>query len=146
MTGIFPVRGWSITQVNNILGTDMTRISEYRALEEQIAQHTSRLAKLKVEPALKAEIEFETKLKNLLQAYSKSLLDVIAILDPPVSRQGRVVAGQPRQMTRRPRLVKVYRNPLTGEIVESKGGNNKLLGAWKAQFGHEEVESWVRTS
>jgi len=35
-------------------------------------------------------------------------------------------------------------NPLTGQTVESKGGNNRLFGAWKAQFGHEEVESWMQ--
>lgn len=38
--------------------------------------------------------------------------------------------------------MKVYKNPLTGEIVETKGGNHKLLKAWKAQFG-AEVESWL---
>lgn len=124
----------------------MTRISEYRALQEQIAQHTSRLETLKTDPGLQAEIDFETRLKDLLQAYGKSLSDVISILDPSSATQGRGVPRQSGLVTRRPRQVKVYRNPLTGEIVESKGGNHKLLGAWKAQFGHEEVESWVRTS
>lgn len=50
----------------------------------------------------------------------------------------------PAKRTRQARKVKVYRNPLTGEIVEFKGGNNWLLSALKAQFGHEEIESWVQ--
>lgn len=50
----------------------------------------------------------------------------------------------PAKRNRQAMRVKVYRNPPTGEIVESKGGNNRLLGAWKAQFGHQEVESWVQ--
>jgi hypothetical protein len=39
--------------------------------------------------------------------------------------------------------VKQYKNPHNGEVIETKGGNHKLLKEWKAQYGAEEVESWV---
>ncbi len=120
----------------------MSRLADYRRLEQQIAQHTKRLEALKDDPELQIEIEFETRLKTLLQEHDKGLADVIAIIG---SETQRPATSAPRTSSRRPRQVKVYRNPLTGEIVESKGGNNKALGAWKAQFGHKEVESWVQT-
>ncbi|RJX82580.1 histone-like nucleoid-structuring protein, MvaT/MvaU family [Pseudomonas sp. LS-2] len=120
----------------------MSRLAEYRKLEQQIAQHAAQLESFKHDPALQREIEFETRLKALLEGYGKRLSDVISLLEPnKASVKGK--ASEPVRGSRRPRQVKTYRNPLTGEIVESKGGNNKLLGAWKAQFGHEEVESWV---
>lgn len=125
----------------------MSRLAEYRKLEQLIARQTANLETLKASPELEQEVEFETKLRSLLGEYSKSLTDIRSILDPdgaksPKGRTASLDTNDPR--TRRPRPVMVYRNPLTGEMVETEGGNNKLLGAWKAQFGHEEVESWVR--
>lgn len=120
----------------------MSRLAEYRQLEKRIAQQTVDLDTLRGDAGLVKEIEFETKLQGLLAQYGKSLQDIISIIEPgtrPVA-----VGAKPEKRIRRARQVKVYRNPLTGEIVESKGGNNKLLGAWKAQFGHDEVESWVK--
>jgi hypothetical protein len=38
----------------------------------------------------------------------------------------------------------VYKNPETGETVESKGGNHKVLKAWKEQYGAEQVEGWLQ--
>ncbi|MCF5806073.1 histone-like nucleoid-structuring protein, MvaT/MvaU family [Pseudomonas tremae] len=125
----------------------MSRLAEYRKLEQLIARQTANLETLKASPELEQEVEFETKLSSLLGEYSKSLTDIRSILDPEgaSSPKGRTASLDTNNLrTRRPRPVKVYRNPLTGEMVETKGGNNKLLGAWKAQFGHEEVESWVR--
>lgn len=122
----------------------MSRLAEYRLLEQRIAQQTAELDALRGDPGMEKEIEFETKLQGLLAHYGKSLQDIISIIEPGARREA--VNARPERRTRRARQVKVYRNPLTGEIVESKGGNNKLLGAWKAQFGHDEVESWVKSS
>lgn len=124
----------------------MSRLTEYRRLEQQITEQRSRLDELRSDPRLQKEMEFEGKLQKLLEQHGKALADVVDLLDPNFSGvQGGQVAV-PSKRTRQARRVKVYRNPLTGEIVEFKGGNNRLLGAWKAQFGHEEVESWVRQS
>lgn len=46
--------------------------------------------------------------------------------------------------TRRPRQVKVYKNPHNGEVVETKGGNHTTLNSWKAEHGHDEVKSWLQ--
>jgi len=39
--------------------------------------------------------------------------------------------------------VKLYKNPNTGEIIETKGGNHKGLKEWKAEHGSDTVESWL---
>lgn len=122
----------------------MSRLAEYRQLEKRIAQQTADLEAFKADPGLEREIEFETKLQVLLSHYGKSLKDIRSILDPSASKAAQAGSAKPVKRARRARSVKVYRNPLTGETVETKGGNNKLLGAWKAQFGHDEVESWVK--
>lgn len=119
----------------------MSKAAEYRALERQIAEQLAALEALKGSSALQTELEFEDKLRSLLDEYGMSLRNVIAILDPNAGRsQVQVFDKAPRKE----REVKRYKNPHTGEIVETKGGNHKILKEWKAEHGSQEVESWVQ--
>ncbi|TVP54100.1 MAG: H-NS histone, partial [Halomonadaceae bacterium] len=43
---------------------------------------------------------------------------------------------------RRKRPMKTYRNPHTGETVQTRGGNHKVLNAWRKQYGSDEVAGW----
>ncbi|MBX8551013.1 hypothetical protein K5D68_15585 [Pseudomonas cichorii] len=45
--------------------------------------------------------------------------------------------------TRKSREVKVYKNPNTGKVVETKGGNHKMLKEWKTKHDGYEVEGWL---
>jgi hypothetical protein len=120
----------------------MSRLAEFRKLEQQLAAQLAELETLKNDDGLKKEIEFETKLRDLLGEYGCSLKDVINILDPHSANQ-KGTAAAPEKAVRRARTVKVYKNPHNGEIVETKGGNHKTLKAWKAEYGSDEVESWL---
>src|SRR5262245_51049370 len=119
----------------------MSIIAEYKALEAQIAEQQKRLEALKADDKLKQEIEFETKLRTLLAEYDFSLRNVIAVLDPEAGKSRHVTA--PAKAHRRERALKRYKNPNTGEVVETKGGNHKILKAWKEEFGAATVESWL---
>jgi hypothetical protein len=67
---------------------------------------------------------------------------LISLLDPQVGRR-RAPAVEPKAGSRKPRQVKVYKNPYTGEVVETKGGKLKILEEWKAEHGSATVESWL---
>jgi type IV pilus biogenesis protein CpaD/CtpE len=121
----------------------MSRLAEFRALEQQLAAQLAELETLKNDSGLKKEIEFETKLRDLLGEYSYSLRDVVNILDPQGGKNRKGAPAAVEKPTRRARLVKVYKNPHNGEVVETKGGNHKTLKAWKAEHGADEVESWL---
>ncbi|MEE5041656.1 histone-like nucleoid-structuring protein, MvaT/MvaU family [Pseudomonas alliivorans] len=120
----------------------MSRLAEFRKLEQQLAAQLAELETLKNDDGLKKEIEFETKLRDLLAQYGCSLKDVINILDPQSANRKSAPAA-PEKAVRRARTVKVYKNPHNGETIETKGGNHKLLKQWKGQYGSDEVESWV---
>ncbi|MFJ6826234.1 DNA binding protein [Pseudomonas sp. NPDC090964] len=47
-----------------------------------------------------------------------------------------------RATVRKGRPMMRYRNPLTGEVLETKGTNHKTLRQWKAAHGRDVVESW----
>ncbi|UUT24091.1 histone-like nucleoid-structuring protein, MvaT/MvaU family [Pseudomonas sp. T8] len=119
----------------------MSRLAEYRKLEQQLAAQLAELESMKSDSGLKKEMEFETKLRVLLAEYGYSLQNVINLLDPHAGR--RAPATESKSGTRKPRQVKVYKNPHTGEVVETKGGNQKTLKEWKAKFGSDTVESWL---
>ncbi len=55
----------------------------------------------------------------------------------------RAPAAEAKSVGRKPRQVKVYKKPHTGEVVETKGGNQKTLKEWKAKHGADTVESWL---
>jgi len=119
----------------------MSKLAEFRQLEKHLAEQLHALEALKGDVGLKKEIEFETKLRALLAEYNYSLQNVINLLDPQGSR--RALAIDNKAGSRKPRSVKIYKNPHTGEVVETKGGNHKTLKQWKAEHGAGTVESWL---
>lgn len=121
----------------------MSRLAEYRKLEQQLATQLAELESMKGDSALQKEMEFEEKLRALLGEYGHSLRDVITLLDPQAASRKSASVVTSEKVTRKPRDMKVFKNPHTGEIVETKGGNHKLLKAWKAEYGAAEVDSWL---
>jgi hypothetical protein len=120
----------------------MSKLAEFRQLEKHLAEQLQALEALKGDAGLKKEIEFETKLRALLAEYGYSLPNVINLLDPQAGRR-RAPVAESTSGTRKPRQVKVYKNPHTGEVVETKGGNHRTLKEWKAEYGSDTVESWL---
>lgn len=118
-------------------------LSNYMRKEQLLKELKSDLAKLENDDRLKAELEFKSKLEELMAEFDKSASDVISLLDPkPAEDTGRA-ANASRNPSRRRRRLKVYKNPHSGEVVETRGGNHKILKAWKDEHGRDTVESWV---
>ncbi|WP_409272791.1 histone-like nucleoid-structuring protein, MvaT/MvaU family [Pseudomonas sp. KCJK9111] len=121
----------------------MSRLAEFRKLEQTLAAQLAELESMKNDAGLKKEIEFEQKLRSLLESYGFSLRHVVEILDPQAGSRRGPIATAVVKPARKARSVKIYKNPHNGELIETKGGNHKLLKEWKQQYGAGEVESWV---
>ena len=120
----------------------LSRLAEFRAAEKALQEQLKQLESLKNDAGLKKEIEFEEKLQGLMKTYGKSLRDIVAILDPNPAKSGLLQTPAPK--SRRARVVKVFQNPHTGELIETKGGNHRGLKAWKEKYGASTVDSWLR--
>ncbi|QXZ14657.1 DNA binding protein [Pseudomonas sp. AO-1] len=118
----------------------MSRLAEFRMLEQKLAEQLAELESMKSDSGLKAEMEFESKLRALLGEYGFSLQNIINLLDPQTGRRPAVVRAP--KTVRKARNVKIYRNPNSGELIETKGGNHRQLKDWKTEFGADVVESW----
>lgn len=122
----------------------MSLLNEYIQKEQQLKQLQEELGKLENDDRLKNELEFKTRLEQLMEEFGKSPADIVALLDPKAEQRSakQTKSGE----ARRKRRLKIYKNPHTGEVIETRGGNHKGLRAWKDDHGEETVESWlVRT-
>lgn len=117
----------------------MSLINEYIQKEQQLKQLQQDLARLEDDQRLKSELEFKTKLESLMTEFEKRPADVIALLDP--NQGGSKSASS--STGRRKRRLKIYKNPHTGSVIETRGGNHKELRSWKSEYGDETVESWL---
>ncbi len=123
----------------------MTVLTTYLKKEQQLIQLQDELEKLQNDGRLKAELEFKDKLEALMREYSKSTADVINLLNPQPAATAKS-SSSTTSTGRAKRKLKIYKNPNTGEVVETRGGNQKTLKAWKDEYGAETVEEWlVRT-
>lgn len=77
----------------------MSRLAEFRKLEQQQAAQLAELESLKNDDGLKKDMEFENKLRGQLGEYNYSLRDVINILDPQAgSRKGCPLLGPKKSL------------------------------------------------
>ncbi len=120
----------------------MSLLNEYIQKEQQLKQLQEDLQRLEGDQRLKGELEFKDRLEALMDEFEKSAADVIALLDPNTERTATKATGA-TGTGRRKRRLKIYKNPNTGEVIETRGGNHKGLRSWKDQHGDETVESWL---
>lgn len=117
-------------------------LADYAQNEQMLKELQQKLAKMQNDPRLQAELEFKEKLEALMEEYEKSAADVMSLLRP----EAQAGSSQSAPGQRRKRKLKIFKNPDTGKVVETRGGNQKMLKAWKEEHGDETVESWlVRT-
>lgn len=119
----------------------MSTLNQFREAERELKLQLEKLEQMKNDTSLKKEIEFEGKLRSLMEEYDISLEGLVSILDPEAGYTK--TASQAKQNKRRQRALKTYRNPHDGTVIETKGGNHKILKQWKSQYGSDEVETWL---
>lgn len=118
----------------------MSKLLEFRKAEQALREQLARLESLKDDHELKKEMEFEERLHALLAKYGYELKNIVDILQPPSFPVPELEALG----TRRPRKLQIWKNPITGEVLETKSGNNKKLKAWKAEYGEQFVAGWLQ--
>ena len=119
----------------------MAKINDYYQKKQLMEKLAAELEKLENDQALKGELEFVHKVRDLMQQYDKSprdFLQILAAIDPSITGgKAEVSTG-----TRAKRPMKTYKNPHTGEVVKTRGGNHKTLNEWREKHGKEAVQSW----
>lgn len=119
----------------------MAKINDYYQKKQLMEKLSEELRQLEQDQALKSELEFEDKVRGLMKEYDKSpkhVLQILSAIDPSVAGAKAEVASG----TRAKRPMKTYKNPHTGDVVKTRGGNHKTLNEWREKYGKEAVQSW----
>ena len=112
------------------------------AIEKQMARLEKELKSIENSAAFKKENAVKRALTNLMKKHSCSQNDLIALLQTDESEPSKR-RKKPAPTKRKPRKLKVFKNPETGETVETRGGNHKVLKAWKAQYKLSNIDDWL---
>lgn len=119
-----------------------SKLNDYYQKKQMMQQLAEELEQLEANESLKKDLEFEKKLRDLLDEYNKAPRDaanVLVALDPALS-----TTSKAKPATGQKRALKTYKNPHTGEIVKTRGANHKTLNEWRDKYGKEAVQSWVQ--
>jgi len=124
--------------------TTQSKVAELRTLEANLAALQARAQELSAECA--PTLELIEKINKACEERQISRRDLALGLCPELAQYipSTSAAANAGVKKRRARSVKTYVNPHDGSIVETKGGNNKVLKAWKTQYGSDTVESWLK--
>lgn len=124
----------------------MTAIMDYLSL-------MGKLKKLESDSSLDKDARFYQEFVALKAQYNFSASDVLRLLRPATSVAApsliedlfEVLLSEEKlasaaNSTTKP--LRRYRNPHTGEVVETRGSNHSRLKEWKKEYGADELPSW----
>ena len=116
--------------------------SKKAALEQQLAQIEKELKSIERSAAFKKETAVSKALNNLMRKHGCSKNDLISILQGDSTEPSKRSSASSSR-TRKPRKLKIFKNPNTGETVETRGGNHKVLKAWKSEYSLANIDEWL---
>lgn len=131
----------------------MDKLAEIFRINRQLDSEYEAAAALIQDKAVIRSLRFLTEMDALAAKYQFAPKDILLLLCPELAESEldslSVTSTLPSQSTpsdkggkNSRRAVRRYLNPHTGEILETRGTNNKQLKLWKAQHGGGTVESW----
>jgi len=124
----------------------MDKLIELLTITDRVGSECNAAMALAHDPEVMKAFQFLERLDALATSYQFAPKDIILLLDPGRTdiEPHALQTVKPAPKKRKPRALKCYQNPNTGEVVQTKGANHKLLKQWKAEYGKAVVESWLR--
>ena len=120
----------------------MQSITKKAQMEAALAKLKIEIASLEKSESYKNEQSLIRGVEKLLNKFGKTKAELIAYLSD--GKTTKVTTKKAKSTnTRRRRKLKIYQNPLTKETIETRGGNHKILKAWKNQYPTQNIEEWI---
>jgi hypothetical protein len=123
------------------------KLKELRAKEAMLEKLQQELKALESDKELKTDLKLRDEVEALLKKYNRPASHLAVLFDlaakPARGRKKAATKAAAPARKRRRRKLKIYVNPHSGEKIETRGANHKVLKAWKAEFGAGVVESWA---
>ncbi|MBK8971663.1 MAG: DNA binding protein [Hahellaceae bacterium] len=127
----------------------MSKYASYVETMDALEELKRKAALLEKDESVQKVIGFQAKLNDLMEKYKVSRADVLQMwgVEEKISKATKTPksakpakAGDKRFQAR---PLKTYKNPHTGEVVKTKGGNHKVLNAWRETYGKDVIDAWM---
>lgn len=117
-------------------------LENYSILGKQLEEIQKNMAEIENNEDFKKEILFKKDLEKVIKNHGMTREKALAALGG-VDRES-LESKEKNGKSRKKRKLKVYTNPHTGDVIETRGGNHAVIKEWKAEYGADEVESWLQ--
>ena len=120
----------------------MRSLTKKAKMETALAKLKQDIENLEKSESYKKEQSLIKGVEKLLSKYDKTKAELITYLHDGATEK---TSKEPTKLktARKQRKLKVYKNPATNEIIETRGGNHKVLKAWKAEYPTQNIEQWI---
>ena len=120
----------------------MRSFTKKAQLQAALARLKKEIENLEKSESYKKEQSLIRGVEKLLTKFGKTRAELIAFLSD--GKTTKMTAKKAESInTRKRRKLKIYKNPLTNETIETRGGNHKVLKAWKTQYATQNIEEWI---
>jgi hypothetical protein len=120
----------------------MRSITKKAQMEAALDKLKKEIANLEQSESYKNEQSLIRGVEKLLNKFGKTKVELVEFLS-----NGKTTKTTSKKVestnTRKRRKLKIYKNPLTNETIETRGGNHKVLKAWKARYPAQNIEEWI---
>ena len=120
----------------------MQSITKKVQMEAALAKLKKEIENLEKSESYKNEQSLIRNVERLLHKFGKTKAELIAYLSHGKTTKVTTKKAESTN-TRKRRKLKIYQNPLTNETIETRGGNHKILKAWKDQYPTQNIEEWI---
>jgi hypothetical protein len=115
----------------------MSKYASYVETKGALEELQRKMAQLESDEAVQKVLGFEAKLNEFMKQHNVTKAEVLQIWGVGESS----IATDDKRRSSRP--MKTFRNPNTGQVVKTKGGNHKVLKEWRKEFDKETIDSWL---
>lgn len=120
----------------------MQSITKKAQMEADLDKLRQDIASLEQSESYKNELSLIRAVEKLLHKFGKTKAELIAYLSDGKTTKVTTKKAESTN-TRKRRKLKIYQNPLTNETIETRGGNHRILKAWKNQYPTQNIEEWI---
>ena len=120
----------------------MRSVTKKAQMEAALAKLKKEIENLERSESYKNEQSLIKGVEKLLTKFGKTRAELVAFLSDETTRKSTAKKAKP-QKPRKQRKLKIYKNPLTNETIETRGGNHKVLKAWKSRYPTQNIEEWI---
>lgn len=136
----------------------MEKLSKVYEIDNRIRLEREMAASLIDDSEISKVLSFLVELDSLASQYQFRPLDIVKLISPDyvipdcftstpaeVSKDGQETPKSSKRGQGSRRNLKTpqrYQNPHTGELIEARSANDKLIKKWKANYGADVVDTW----